>query len=373
MASWIARIPLWLRNALRPAHPFYRAAQLWSEADGGRMSAAISFYGVLSLAPLVLLLVGVLGWWLDRELLETGLITQIGTIVGEQGGALIRQALDSAKEPRQGVAASLIGFAVLLSGATGVFGELQAAFERLWVAGRDGMPERKWWHGASLRLRGIAYVLAFGFLLLVSLVISTSLSLASGWAGERFALEQALRVLNEVVAFAVGAALFFGLMRMSSGPKPRSRSLAFGAVIAATLFTGGRQLLAAYLSGAAVVSAYGAAGSLVVLLMWIYFSSAVLLFGAACAKAVEEQRLEREAMREPVAAGDGPVRSHWRGGVRLSAVPSAGPAAAPTPPRRSRPAAATDRGHSRPAGSTADPAATELPHAPGPREGPTRR
>jgi membrane protein len=373
MTSWSDRVPRWLRNASRPAYPFYRAAQLWSDVGGGRMSAAISFYGVLSLAPLMLLLVGVLGWWLDRELLETGLITQIGTIVGEQGAALIRHALASAKEPREGLAASLVGFAVLLSGATGVFGELQAAFERLWVAGREGMPERKWWHGASLRVRGIAYVLAFGFLLLVSLVISTMLSLASGWAGERLPLEQALRVLNEVVAFAIGAALFFGLMRMSAGPKPRWRSLAFGAVVAATLFTGGRQALAAYLSGAAVVSAYGAAGSLVVLLMWIYFSSAVLLYGAACAKAVEEERLEREARRQQAAAADGLAHARWRGGVKLPPVPSAAPATAPAPPRHSWPATATDPGRNPPPGSTADPATREPPRAPRPREGPTRR
>jgi membrane protein len=221
----------------------------------------------------------------------------MGSIIGERGTSVIRQALASAQEPREGIAASMIGFLVLLSGATGVFGELQAALERLWVAGSDHPPRQAWWHAASLRLRGVAYVLVFGFLLLVSLMISALLSLASGWAGERFALEQALRVLNEVVAFVVGAALFFGLMRMSSGHKPSWRSLAFGAVVAAALFTGGRQVLTAYLSGAAVVSAYGAAGSLVVLLMWIYFSSAVLLYGAGCAKAVEEQRLQRRAER----------------------------------------------------------------------------
>src|SRR5215207_5745173 len=146
MASWTDRIPLWLRNALRAARPFYRAAQLWSEAGGGRMSAAMSFYGVLSLAPLMLLLVAVLGWWLDRQLLETGLVTQIETIIGEKGGALIRQALSSAKEPGEGAAASLVGFAVLVSGATGVFAELQAALERLWV-GIDESSQRKWWHG----------------------------------------------------------------------------------------------------------------------------------------------------------------------------------------------------------------------------------
>jgi len=297
----IEQVPRWLRQAGRPALPFLRAARLWSGVDGARMSAAISFYGVLSLAPLVLLLVGVLGWWLDRALVEKGLVTQIDALVGEQGSALIRHALESAKQPAEGLIASVAGFLVLVSGATGVFGELQSAFERLWRAGSGVPAGRKWWHGVSLRVRGIAYVLAFGFLLLVSLLISTVLNVASGWAGQWFALEQAVRVLSEVLAFAICAALFFGFMRMSAGPKPRARSLWFGAAVGATLFTAGRQVLAAYLSGAAVVSAYGAAGSLVVLLMWIYFSAAVLLFGAGCAKAVEEERLAQAAAppREP--------------------------------------------------------------------------
>jgi membrane protein len=261
------------------------------------MSAAISFYGMLSLAPLLLLLVGVLGWWVDRTILEKGLVSQIGALVGPQGSALIRHALDSAKEPAQGLIASVAGFVVLVSGATGVFTELQSAFERLWLSGSGVAAKQKWWHGVSLRLRGIAYVLAFGFLLLVSLTISTVLNVASGWAGRWFALEQAVRILSEAIAFGICAALFYGFMRMSTGPKPRSRSLWFGAVVGATLFTAGRQVLAAYLAHAAVVSAYGAAGSLVVLLMWIYFSAAVLLFGAGCAKAVEQERALHEQAR----------------------------------------------------------------------------
>jgi membrane protein len=297
MGAWTDHVPAWLRSALRPAAPFLRAAILWNAANGPRMSAAISFYGILSLAPLLILLVGVLGWWVDREVLTSGLIAQVSTIVGERGGALIGQALASAKDPGEGVAASIVGFVVLLMGATGVFGELQAAFERMWTGSSKPVDPPKWWHAASLRLRGIGYVLAFGFLLLVSLVISTLLNLAAGWAGQWVALEQAVRVLNEVAAFAVCAALFFGLMRMSSGRKPRWRALAFGAVVGAALFTGGRQLLALYLSSAAVVSAYGAAGSLVVLLMWIFFSSAILLYAAGCAKAVEEVRQQQEQAR----------------------------------------------------------------------------
>ena len=286
MATLTQHLPGWLRDAARPAYPIVRAAQLWSDAGGLRMSAAMSFYGILSLAPLLILMVAVLGWWLDRDVLEQGLVSQIGMVVGEQGGALVREALASAKKPADGLRASLIGFAVLLFGATGVFGELQEAFERLWVHGTETQAKQKWWHTASLRLRGVGYVLAFGFMLLVSLVISTLLNLFAGWAENWFAYQTILRIVNEGVAFVISAALFVALMRISSGPKPPFRFLVVGAVIGAILFTIGRQLLAAYLATAGVVSAYGAAGSLIVLLMWIYFSSAVLLFAAGCAKAL---------------------------------------------------------------------------------------
>jgi membrane protein len=289
------RLARWLRAATEPTRPLVRAARLWSDADGERMSAAMSFYGVLSLAPLLLLLVAVLGWWLDRAMLESHFAGEIATVVGPQGRSLIEHALTSARQPREGLLASAAGLIVLLFGATGVFGELQAAFERLWASGSTTPSPQAWWHGSSLRLRGVGYVLAFGFLLLVSLVISTLLNLAATWAGAQFALAQGVRVLSEVLAFVICVALFFGLMRMTGGEKPRASSLLVGALVGASLFTAGRQLLALYLSSAAVVSAYGAAGSLVVLLIWIYFSSAVLLFGAASAKAVEEQRVQREA------------------------------------------------------------------------------
>jgi membrane protein len=281
-------LPAWLRRAQRRVRPMARAFELWSGAGGMRMSAAMSFYGILSLAPLMLAIVAMLGWWIDREVLVSGLLAQISSIIGEQGAGVIEQALASAKEPAEGIAASLIGFVVLLFGATGVFGELQNAFELVWSHGRALPPKPSWRHTASLRLRGVGYILVFGFLLLVTLVVSTLLTLFSGWAGRWVPLELALRVLNEVLGFLVGMALFTGLMRLSGGQKPQLRFLVFGACVSAILFTIGRQLLALYLSTAAVVSAYGAAGSLIVLLMWIYFSSAVLLFGAGCARALEE-------------------------------------------------------------------------------------
>ena len=265
--------------------PLWRALNQWVDADGLRMSAAMSFYGILSLAPLLVLLVAVMGWWLDRTYIESSLIAQIASVIGEQGAQVIQQAMASAQEPSEGITASLLAFGLLLSGATGVFAKLQNAFERVWRQDSLVMPKQKWWYGASLRLRGVGYILALGFLLLVSLAVSTFTNLISLWAGTYLPLEKVVWVLNEVVSIAFCVALFLGLMRMSSGPKPALRFLVMGSVAGAILFQVGKYLMAYYLSTAAVVSAYGAAGSLVVILMWIYFSSGVLLLAASMARA----------------------------------------------------------------------------------------
>ncbi len=292
-------IPALLRGRLRWLHPLYRSFELWSDADGLRMSAAMSFYGILSLAPLLVLIVAVLGWWLDRELLETSLIAQIGALVGAQGAEIIKAAIDSAREPGQGVLASALAFVLLVVGATGVFAELQSAFERLWTQGTGTAAVDAWWHTATLRLRGIAYVLAFGFLMLVSTVISSLLGLLEAWAGDHIDMKLLLAGLNQLASFLITTALFVALMRMSAGPQPRLRHLLRGAAAGALLFGVGKYALALYLSTAAVVSAYGAAGSLVVLLMWIYFASAVLLYGASMARVMAEKHGEFAAEPTP--------------------------------------------------------------------------
>ena len=271
---------------------FLRAVRMWRDADGLRMSAAMSFYGMLSLAPLLLVLVGVLGWWIDKAYLETNLIDQVRGVMGERGAEVVRLALASAKAPGEGRLASLAGFVLLLSGATGVFVELQSALERLWTGGQPVHEDKAWWRMATLRLRGLAYVLVIGFLLLVSLVLSTVINVLATWASAwlPFGTGTVLRAVNESVSLGVTVLLFVGLMRIGSGPKPPLSCLVFGAAVGALLFSVGKQALALYLATAAVVSAYGAAGSLVVLLMWIYFSSAVLLFSASCARALQVSR-----------------------------------------------------------------------------------
>ena len=282
-----------------PTRPWWPvpAVQLWLGADGLRMSAAMSFYGILSLAPLLVVVVAGLGWWVDRALIESNLLEQIRALTSDRIAEVVQQTLASAQAPSQGLVASAIALLLLLWGATGVFAELQAALARLWQEENPLPSSRSAWRTtATLRLRGLAYVAGLAFLLLVSLLISAALAVATSWLGTHFPYRVLLLALSEGVSFLFATGLFLGLMRISVNPKPRLRYLTQGSLIGAALFAVGRHGLAAYLSGAAVVSAYGAAGSLVALLMWIYFSCAVLLLSAGCARALQERA-------EAVAAG----------------------------------------------------------------------
>jgi membrane protein len=292
----LTRVLAWpVRGVLSP---LWKAAVLWTEAEGLRMSAAMSFYGMLSLAPLLLLVVAGLGWWIDRNLLENSLISQIQSVVGERGAEVVRQAMESASQPSEGLRASIIATVLLVVGATGVFAELESAMERMWLQGRKP-PETPWWNTATLRLRGVLYILAFGFLLLVSLVVTTAFHMIEMQVARWHWLAPLIRFGNESLSFIFTTILFTGLMRMSGGPKPSMRYLLTGASLGAALFAVGKHVLAFYLSNTAVVSAYGAAGSLVVVLVWIYFSSAVLLFSAGCAQALAEAAKAAEPSHTP--------------------------------------------------------------------------
>ena len=288
---------------LSPFQPLMDAVQLWLSADGLRMSAAMSFYGMLSMAPLLLLVVGVLGWWLDRSYVESTLIGHIQSVVGERAAQVMQGAMSSAKNSSEGWFASIVALVTLLSGATGVFVELQTSLEKIWRYGTAPEPDDRaaWWSVAISRLRGLSYVMGLGFLLLVSMVLSTVIQIVTKWAGNQFQFQgmgAMISVVNEVVSFLVEVLLFLGLMRFGSGPKPSLRYLLTGAVMGAALFTLGKQGMAFYLSTAAVVSAYGAAGSLVVLLMWIYFTAAILLFSAALAKALSDGKVSLRGSQE---------------------------------------------------------------------------
>lgn len=285
-----------LQHLTNPLKPLMDAVQLWLQADGLRMSAAMSFYGMLSLAPLLLAVVGLLGWWMDRSYVESTLIAQIQDVVGERAAQVVQGALSSAQSSDQGSLASILGLVMMLSGATGVFVELQASLDKLWSMGEDARSteNKPWWSMAISRLWGLSYVVGLGFLLLVSMVVSTAIQMITKWANDELQLVPlgpVMGVINESLSFGIAVLLFWGLMRMGTGTKPSTKYLLLGSVLGAALFTIGKQALAWYLSTAAVVSAYGAAGSLVVVLMWFYFTSAILLLAAATAKACSRAKV----------------------------------------------------------------------------------
>nr|WP_174862147.1 YihY/virulence factor BrkB family protein [Comamonas jiangduensis] len=307
-SSWNQHLARWLR----PFQPLVDAIKLWLDADGLRMSAAMTFYGLLSLSPLVLLIVGLLGWWMDRSVVESTLLDQVRGVMGERGASVVQGALASAQAPAQGRLASIAAFVLLLSGATGVFVELQNSLNKLWRFGADEPPppQKAWWKLATLRLRGLAYVLVVGFLMLVTMVLSTAIKMFTQLAGNWLNMERlVVSLVNEGVSLVVMTVLFVGLMRIGTGRKPQLRYLVLGAVVSSTLFMLSKQALAWYLSTAAVVSAYGAAGSLVVVLIWIYVTSAILLLGASCAKAWEMQHRRNVLRSEASLAGLPPERA----------------------------------------------------------------
>lgn len=268
------------------------AVKDWLKADGLRMSAAMSFYAMLSLAPLLVLIVAMLGWWLDKSMIETSVIAQVQSVAGERTAALVEQALQSATTKSQGIFATLIAFGILLSAATGVFVALQDSLKKIWGSD-DGPSEQPLLAMIGLRLRGVGYMLIFGGLLILSLVASTILRFIDSHLHDVIAFPFFWGLLGQGVSFVLIALMFCGMMRISDGEKPSLRYLAVGASIGAALFAVGRHFMTAYLSGAAAVSAYGAAGSLVALLMWIYFTSAILLLSASCAKALAESKTEK--------------------------------------------------------------------------------
>lgn len=286
-----------LQRLTQALQPLIDSVQLWLQADGLRMSAAMSFYGMLSLAPLLLAVVGLLGWWMDRSYVESTLISQVQSVVGERAAQVIQGALASAQNSNQGSLASILGLVMMLSGATGVFVELQASLDKLWSMGEEAPPQenKPWWSIAVSRLWGLSYVVGLGFLLLVSMVLSTAIQMISTWANDALKLVPLgplMGIVNEGISFGIATLLFWGLMRMGTGIKPVTKYLLLGSLMGATLFTISKQALAWYLSTAAVVSAYGAAGSLVVVLMWFYVTSAILLFSAATAKACSKANVK---------------------------------------------------------------------------------
>jgi membrane protein len=257
-----------------------RALSDWWNDNCLRLAASLAFYTALSLAPLVLLVVGLVGIVLERQQVAGQLATQLEGLLGPAGRQLV-EAILTTTTPQGGTLATVIGLVTLLIGATAVFGELQATLNLIWEV-QPAPTEGIWgslWAVLKQRLFSLALVLALAFLLLVSLFISAALASA---ARVLQGPEQALvgRLLELAVSIAVLTGLFALLFKYVPDAQIRWRDVWLGGFVSAVLFTLGKTAIGYYIGQASVGSAYGAAGSMVVLLVWVYYSALIFFFGA---------------------------------------------------------------------------------------------
>jgi len=259
---------------------FKNAFSEWNRRDATRMGASLAFYSVLSMAPLVVLVVGICALVFGGDRAEARLLDQFRQMVGNEGANTLQTVLKSAKQPTTGILANLIGLGTLLLGASGVLVELRSALNELWdirpPASNSGI-----WGMVRERFLSFGMVLGVGFLLLISLSVSAVLSVIGAYFGQLgWAPPILLEVVNFLVSLAVITGMFASILRFVPDTRLPWRNILHGAMVTAALFTLGKTAIGIYLGKAAVGSAYGAAGSLVVLIVWIYYSAQIFYYGA---------------------------------------------------------------------------------------------
>lgn len=245
-----------------------------------RLSAALAFYTALSLAPLLLVVIGIAGLAYGEQAARGEIAVQLQNFIGDEGAKAVQTMLAKSASHGSGVVATVVGVVTLLVGATGVFAQLQDALDSVWNVKPDQTPGGIW---ATVRDRLLSFSMICGmaFLLLVSLVMSAVLS-GLGDAFERWLPYSSvwMGAANVVISFVITTVMFAMIFKLLPHARPAWSDVWVGAAITALLFAVGKYLIGLYLGRASVGSTFGAAGSFVVLLFWIYYSSLILLFGA---------------------------------------------------------------------------------------------
>jgi len=322
------------------------AASSWIDDYAPSMGAALAYYTVFSIAPLLLIVISIAGLVFGEEAARGEIVTQLQGLMGADAAKAIEGLLESVSQPGKGILGTLVGIAVLLIGATTVFGELQDALDRIWRApAREGSGL---WNLLRARLLSFGMILGVGFLLIASLVVSAGLSALGRWWAPLFGgWEVLLQVVNFAVSFALVTAVFAMIYKIMPRVKIEWHDVWIGAAVTSLLFTIGKFLIGLYIGKSGVASGFGAAASLVVLLIWVYYSAQIFLLGAEFTwvyahtfGSLKGQPMAPRAPEIPSAAGataggDGPSEAP------VAAAPSAQPEAAPVFRPEPRPAIAS--------------------------------
>ena len=257
-----------------------QSIQAWNDDYAASMGAALAYYTTFSLAPVLLVVIAVAGLVFGRDAARGEIVDQLRGLLGTEGATAIQELLKSASQPATSLLASALGIVTLLVGATSVFAELQSSLDRIWRA-----PALKQstgvWDLLRSRLLSFGMVIAIGFLLLVSLVVSAALSAVDRWGGTLFPTwHTLLQLVNIAAGFAITTLLFAMAYRILPRVRIAWADVWIGALVTAALFTAGKYLIGLYLARASVSSGFGAAGSFVIVLAWVYYSSQIFLLGA---------------------------------------------------------------------------------------------
>jgi len=258
---------------------FKAAFAEWSDDKASRLAAALAYYSAISLAPLLIVLLGIAGLFFGREAATGRIAAQVQGLVGEQSAQVIQDIIKNADKPTTSLISSIIGTVILLLGASGVFGALQDGLDTVWEV--KPKPGRGVLGIIKDRFLSLTMVLGVGFLLLVSLALSAALAAFGTYLGGVLPLPQlVLEIINLVLSFVVITLLFALIFKVLPDVEIAWNDVWIGAAITALLFTVGKLAIGLYLGRSAVGNSYGAAGSLVVILIWIYYSAQILFFGA---------------------------------------------------------------------------------------------
>ncbi len=272
-----------------------QSIRAWLSKDAASMGAALSFYTLFSIAPVLLVATWIAGNVLDKDAVRQHLLAQMNGLMGEAGATAVSALLAGSAHFGVGMVATAVGATSLLIGATSVFGELQRDLDLIWETPRAAA-SRGIWENVRTRILSFGLVLGVGFLLLVSLMVSAALAALSGWMQSLMAEWKVLLFVSDT-ALGLGFAtvLFAMIYKFLPHQTIAWGDVWIGALVTAVLFTVGKALISIYLSKSAFLSGYGAAGSLLVLLLWIYYSAQIFLLGAEFTRAFAYSRGSRAA------------------------------------------------------------------------------